>query len=126
MGQYWLGKAKPKQASKMLSKSFHKNISILFTGIFNLQTSETRQRLRLPGLDFPLFNVISAREVPFGMSQYIYILHGPISALLYVPFILVDSKIPIWWWNMLANVSHLCFPRGYFDRFAAVLRVEFY
>ena len=45
------------------------------------------------GLIFSLFNVASAREVPFGIQQYIQcILHGLTSVLLCVPFIFADSK----------------------------------
>ena len=44
-------------------------------------------------LIFSLFNVASAREVPFGFPQYIqYILHGLASVLLFVPFIFADSE----------------------------------
>ena len=42
------------------------------------------------GLIFSLFNVTSAREVPFSIMQYVQcILHG---VLLCVPFIFADSK----------------------------------
>ena len=45
------------------------------------------------GLIFSLFNIASAREVPFGILQYIqYILHGLTSILLCVPFIFADSE----------------------------------
>ena len=45
------------------------------------------------GLIFSLFDVASARQVPFGIPQYIQcILHGLISVLLCVPFIFADSK----------------------------------
>ena len=45
------------------------------------------------GLIFSLFNVASAREVPFGMPQYIQcILHGLTSVLLCVPFTFAGSK----------------------------------
>ena len=40
-----------------------------------------------------LFDVASAREVPFGIPQYVqYILHGLTSVLLCVPFIFADSE----------------------------------
>ena len=47
------------------------------------------------GLIFSLFDVASAREVPFGIPRYVqYILHGLIltSVLFYVPFIFADSE----------------------------------
>ena len=49
---------------------------------------------RATGLTFSLFNVTSAREVPFGISQYIqYILHGLTTVLLcVVPFIFADRE----------------------------------
>ena len=40
-----------------------------------------------------LFDVASAREVPFGILQYVQcILHGLTSVLLCVPFIFADSE----------------------------------
>ena len=45
------------------------------------------------GLIFSLFDVASAREVPFGILQYIEcICHGLTSVLLCVPFIFADSE----------------------------------
>ena len=45
------------------------------------------------GLIFSLFDVTSAREVPFGIPQYLQcILHGLTSVLLCVPFIFADSE----------------------------------
>ena len=45
------------------------------------------------GLIFSLFNITSAREVPFGILQYIQcILHGLTSVLLCVPFIFAGSE----------------------------------
>jgi len=44
-------------------------------------------------LDFLLFDVISAHEVPFCIPQYVQcILHGLTSILLCVPFIFADSE----------------------------------
>ena len=44
------------------------------------------------GLIFALFDVVSAREVSFGIPQYAQcILHGLASVLLCVPFIFADS-----------------------------------
>ena len=44
-------------------------------------------------LIFSLFDITSAREVPFGISQYVQcILQGLSGALLCVPFIFVDSR----------------------------------
>ena len=45
------------------------------------------------GLIFSLFDVTLAREVPFGIPQYIQcILHGLTYILICVPFIFADSK----------------------------------
>ena len=45
------------------------------------------------GLTFSLFDIPLAREVPFGIPQYVqYILHGLTSVLLCVPFIFADSE----------------------------------
>ena len=45
------------------------------------------------GLIFSLFDVASARQVPFGILQYVQcILHGLTSVLLCVPFIFADSE----------------------------------
>ena len=45
------------------------------------------------GLIFSLFNIASARLVPFGIPQYVQcILHGLTSVLLCVPFILLTVK----------------------------------
>jgi len=45
------------------------------------------------GLIFSLFDVASAREVPFGVMQYVQcITQGLSSVLLCVPFICADSE----------------------------------
>ena len=45
------------------------------------------------GLNFSLFDIASARQVPFGILQYIQcILHGLTSVLLCVPFIFADNE----------------------------------
>jgi len=45
------------------------------------------------GMIFSLFDVASAREVPFGIPQYVYcILQGLTSVLLCVPFVFADNK----------------------------------
>ena len=45
------------------------------------------------GLIFSLFDVASAREVPFGIPLYVQrILQGLTSVLLCVPFIFADSE----------------------------------
>ena len=45
------------------------------------------------GLIFSLFDVALARQVPFGIPQYVQcILHGLTSVLLCVPFIFADSE----------------------------------
>ena len=44
-------------------------------------------------LIFSLFDVTSAREVPFGIPQYVQcILQGLISVLLCIPFIFADNE----------------------------------
>ena len=44
-------------------------------------------------LIFSLFDVASARQVPFGIPQYVQcILHGLTSVLLCVPFIFADRE----------------------------------
>ena len=45
------------------------------------------------GLNFSLFDITLAREVPFGILQYVQcILPGLTSVLLCVPFIFADSE----------------------------------
>ena len=45
------------------------------------------------GLIFSLFDIASAREMPFGIPQYVQCtLHGLTSVLLCVPFIFADSE----------------------------------
>ena len=45
------------------------------------------------GLIFSLFDVALARQVPFGILQYVQrILHGLTSVLLCVPFIFADRE----------------------------------
>jgi len=45
------------------------------------------------GLNFSQLDVTLARDVPFGIPQYIQcILHGLTSVLLCVPFIFADSE----------------------------------
>ena len=45
------------------------------------------------GLIFSLFDITSAREVPFGMPQYIQCIpHELTSVLICVPFIFADGK----------------------------------
>ena len=66
------------------------------------------------GLIFSLFNVASAREVPFGIPLYVQcILQGLTSVLLYVPFIFADSE-KRWfggctWWLPLRNEKSSAF-----------------
>ena len=66
------------------------------------------------GLIFLLFDVASAREVPFGTPQYVQcILQGLTSVLLCVPFIFADSE-KHWfggctWWLPLRNENRLYF-----------------
>jgi len=59
-------------------------------------------------LTFPLFNVASAQEVPFGIPHYVqYILRGLTSVLLCVPLIFADSEIV----TEIVCIFH----SGYFD-----------
>ena len=45
------------------------------------------------GLIFSLFDIVLARQVHFGILQYVQrILHGLTSVLLCVPFIFADSE----------------------------------
>ena len=49
--------------------------------------------VKATGLIFSLFDVASAREVPFGIPLYAqHILQGLTSVLLCVPFIFADSE----------------------------------
>ena len=106
MGQYWLGKTKPKQAFKSTWNAFKKlpqNLKqIVFNWIFYWLTSVTRGY----GLIFSLFDVASAWEVPFGIPQWI--LQELTSVLLYVPFIFADSWFGgcTWW---LQNIGEIKF-----------------
>ena len=64
---------------------------------------------KVTGLMFSLFDVALAREVPFGIPQYIQcILHGLTSVLLYVPFILLTAK------SVETEIIRI-FHSGYFD-----------
>ena len=57
--------------------------------------SEKRNSItaKATGLIFSLFDVASARQVPFGIPQYVQcILHGLTSVLLCVPIIFADSE----------------------------------
>ena len=48
---------------------------------------------KVTGFIYSLFDVASARQVPFGIPQYVQcILHGVSSILLCVPFIFADSE----------------------------------
>ena len=72
------------------------------------------------GLIFSLFDITSARHVPFGMPQYVQcILHGLTCVLLCVPFIFADSKRPklgssAIWLPFVMEIVHI-FHSGYFD-----------
>ena len=49
------------------------------------------------GLIFSLFDIISAREVPLGILQYVQcILHGLTGVLFCVPFIFAAAKSVNW------------------------------
>ena len=85
------------------------------------QTNITRKWLRLQGLIFSLFNVALAREVPFGILQYVqYFIHGLISILLYIPFILADSERcrfggSTQWLPFIMQIILFFIVRSYFD-----------
>ena len=76
------------------------------------------------GLIFSLFDIASARQVPFGVLQYIqYILHGLTSVLLCVPlgvpFIFADSEKcrfggSMRWLPFESEIVHI-FHSGYSD-----------
>jgi len=52
-----------------------------------------------------LFNVASAREVPFAIPLYMQcILHGPTTALLCVPFIFVHHVDCTWWLPFVTEI----------------------
>ena len=71
------------------------------------------------GLIFSLFNIALAREVPFGITQYIQcILHGLTSVLLCVPFIFADREKCQFggstrWFPFITEIVHI-FHSGYF------------
>jgi len=63
------------------------------------------------GLIFLLFNVASAREVPFAIPPYMQcILHGLSTALLCVPFIFVHHVK-----CRLHVMASICYGNRYFD-----------
>jgi len=80
------------------------------------------------GLIFLLFDVTSACEVIFGLSQYVCILHRLTSVLLSVPFIFVDREsvdlvVALDGFFYATEIIHI-FYSGYFDyrgAFCAVL-----
>ena len=86
MRQYWLGKTKPKQAFRSTRNAFNKllrNLKIIYLTEFSTdcltEPSHKRNSImaKATGLIFSLFDVTSARQVPFGIPQYIHsILHG--------------------------------------------------
>jgi len=110
MGQYWLGKSKPKQAFRLTRNTFNKflqNFENYFLNNNSLSDQRNSTMAKAMGLIFSLFDVASTRELPFGIPQYICILHGLTNALLCVPFIFADSK-KCWfsgctWWLLLCN-----------------------
>jgi len=66
-------------------------------------------------LIFSLFDVASARDVPFGIPQCAHcILHGLTSTLLCVPFIFADIKM-CRFGGCMCNGNRLYFSLGYLD-----------
>ena len=72
------------------------------------------------GLIFSLFDVALARQVPFGIPQYVQcIIHGLTSVLLCVPFIFADSEKcrfgdSMLWLSFVMEIVRICHS-GYFD-----------
>ena len=69
------------------------------------------------GLDYSLFDIASAQEVPLAIPQYMQCnLHGLTSVLLYDPFILLTVKsvelVVACDGFPLCNENHLYFHRG--------------
>jgi len=121
MGQYWLGK-KAQTSFQMDLKRFQKitnrilNIFI-YSDISYWLTAwlmPSDQHNSATSLIFSLFDIALAREVPFGMPQYIeYILHGLTSVLLCVPFIFVNSDLVVVRDGFLCVMAY--FHSGYLD-----------
>ena len=126
MRQYWLGKTKPKQAFRSTRNAFNKFIKwIIFYWLSKycswLMPSDKRNLITAKATDliFSLFDVASAREVPFGIPQYIQcILHGLTSVLLCVSFIFAGSEKcrfggSTWWLPFITEIVCI-FHSGYF------------
>jgi len=108
MGQYWLGKTKLLNPPKILSKHCH---WIFYYWLTNwcLQTSTSQQWLDF----FSLFDIASAREVPFGILQYI-----PVSSFVCHSSLLtarsVDLVVARDGFFFAKEIIHI-FYSGYFD-----------
>jgi len=119
MWQHWLGNTKPKKAYRLILntvKSCYKIKKKSLNGIFYwlsnclpawyLQTCITQQLLR--GLIFSLFDIASARAMPFAILLYIQcILHGLTTVLLCVPFIFVHHEK--WWFCGRHVMASICY-----------------
>ena len=100
MVQYWLGKTKPKQAFRSTQKCFQKLAMEFKIQNFLLTNCLPdafgyRNSTMAKGTDLicSLFDITSARGLPFGIPQYIrFILHELTGVLLCVPFIIADCK----------------------------------
>ena len=112
----------------MLSTSCYGILKIIYLMEFStdwvskLMPSDKRNSItaKATGLIFSLFDVASARQVPFGIPQYIQcILHGLNSVPLCIPFIFADSEKcrfgdSTWWLPFVTEIVHICHS-GYFD-----------
>jgi len=106
MWQYWLGNTKLKKAFRLILNVFKKLLQN-FLNKKNYLTefstdwltaclpadSRNSTMAKATSLIFSLFDVASAREVPFAIPLYIqYVLHGLSMALLCVSFIFVHHE----------------------------------
>jgi len=114
--QHWLGNTKHIKAFRLILNPFKKLLqnfkNFLFNGIFYwltncLMPSDSRNSTmaKAMGLIFSLFNVASARQVPFAILLYMQcILHGLTMVLLCVPFIFVHHKKC--WLHVMASICY--------------------
>ena len=98
-----------------------KLLKIIFSGIFYWLTdclmppSDKHNSItaKATGLIFSLFNIASARQVPFDILQCIHMLHELTCVLLCVPFIFADS----------ARCQFTVVPHDGFPMFTGIIRV---
>jgi len=112
MWQYWLGNIKPKKAFRLILNAFKKllqNFKNIYLTEFStdwptaclpacLMPSDSRNSTT--GLIFSLFDIASAREVPFAIPLYIQCLLQGLSTA--IPFIFFTTKsvnlvVGTWW-----------------------------